>query len=1116
MKLTTIVMFISFVGVFASETYSQTTKLSLKVTNSTLEELLIKIENQSEFHFFYTGNIDVEKKISGEFRQKKITEILDQIKDEAGIQYEVMGRQIILSPDNSINAIKSISQQNSVTGKVVDVDGLPLPGVTVVVKGTAKGTVTNADGEYSLSGLSETAVLQFSFVGMRTQEVPVKGKTSIDIVMETDAIGIDEVVAIGYGTSRKKDLTGSIASIKLDQTPLTNLPNVNLLDVLKGSMPGFNVGAVTGAGSDPSMIIRGTNSIQASNKPLIVVDGVVYIGSMNEINPMDIASVDVLKDASSTAVYGSLAANGVILITTKRGKTDKPTINLNMTGGFQTYTNKPDMLSPEGYIQLRKDRFLADNPGATYDINSNLAPYELDAYNENHTIDWFDEVTRLAAFQNYGLSVSGLTERSNYYFSGNYMDQEGIVVGDQFKKFTVLSKLESQITDWLRVGLTLNVISKNADGIAADLEKGTINGPYGYLYVHDLGEENPGFENFTNRLERYPQGQTTTFNPLWKTLEYNEDRNQNYRGSTFARINVPWVKGLSYTFSYSLNRWEGHSARFNHEDMFVNTMLLNELIDASGHLVEANGYKRNQGRTDWYMNHLVNYKLTKGDHTVDATLLAERQGWKRFDTEMWSKDFANTGTTVLGVNSLELGNPANFQIDTDFRELYQLAYMARLNYIYKGRYYVSGSIRRDGYSGYAEGHKYGMFRSGALAWTASEEPFIKNNLHFIDNLKFRLSLGENGNPSVGEYSTFPSIGKTDIYIGGQTSKGIYANKLANKSLDWEKTTALNFGIDFAILKNRLSGTIDLYNSNTTDLLLDRAVPIFNGFTSVLDNIGKVNNKGIELQFNSSNIVHGNFQWASNLNFWLNRNKIISLYGKDADGDGIEDDDIARARFIGKSLGAIYTYVMDGIIQIDDIEYMAIYGGQPGDIKFTDLNNDGKIDATNDRKIVGYDRPNFTLTLGNTLSYQNFELYFLFNYMAGGGTKNYYMGNNRYAYHPNALYGGTAGNWLDKEYWTPETPSNSVTRTNYNNSAYGYQFPKTREFVRLQDVSLSYKVPAELLRNTPVAALKVYASGKNLLTFSSWEGLDPESGTTFAGVSSFPVFKIYTFGLNITF
>jgi TonB-dependent starch-binding outer membrane protein SusC len=1007
-------------------------------------------------------------------------------------------------------------QQITVHGKVLENGTLaPLVGATVTVVGKPGGTVAGAGGVFSIKA-SVGDQLSVEHVGYTKTLVPIANSADVTVTLAVSVQTLNDVVVVGYGTQKKKDLTGAISSVKLENSPLALLPNVNLLDALKGSMPGFNVGAVTAAGSNPGISIRGTNSISASNTPLIILDGTIFLGSFNELNPADIATVDILKDASAAAIYGSLAANGVVLITTKRGRTEKPTISLTATGGIQTYTNRPDMLSPEGYIQLRKDRFLADNPSSVYDINTNLPPYELDAYNKGITVDWFDEITRVAPFQNYTLSVSGANSRFNYYVSGNYMDQKGIVVGDQFHRYTLLAKLEARITDWLKTGFNFGFTDKNADGIAADFNTGTIMSPYGYKYVHDRGTIAPGFENFPDQIERYPQGQTTVSNPLWNTQQYNEDRNQNYRSISFARIDVPWVKGLSYTFNYSLNRWEGHSANFQGENMFINTMLLNELSNPGIQLVNANGNKTNNTRTDWYLNHLFNYTKILGEHSFDVTLLEEEQSRKTTTMSLSAKDFSATGTSVLGTDALELGNPANYTVNTDAGKLNQMASLARFNYVFKNRYHASFSIRQDGYSGYAEGHKYGTFRAGALAWTVSEEPYVKRNLTFFDNLKLRASYGENGNPSIGAYSTFPRINSSNtILLGGTTQRVVYVNNLANKNLDWEKTTALNLGVDFGIFKNKLTGTINVYNSNTTNLLLTRAIPIMNGFTTVLDNIGKVNNKGLELQLNLQSYSTKQFSWNTGFNFWINRNEIVSLYGLDANKDGIEDDDPANSRFIGKSIGANYTYVMDGIIQKDDAEFIGVYGGKPGDIKFKDLNNDGKIDAK-DRTIVGYDKPNFTMTLSNTLAYKGVELYFLFNYIAGGGKDNWYIGNNIYAYFPNALYGGGAASWLNKAYWTPTNPSNTVTSTNYNNAAYGYAFPHSREFVRLQDLALSYTIPSDILAKARISSMKVFVSGKNLLTFSSWEGLDPESGTAFAQSTGYPVFKIITFGLNANF
>ena len=1111
MKLIVLLVFFSSFNALALTGLSQQ-RIDLNLRNMLITDVLKDIEQRYSYRFMYDEEVRVSAvKVDVFAKKATIDYVMQSLLKETLFSYKkINSGLVVVIGKPGVNVLLTIS------GRITDNKGSALEGVSIVEKGTSNGVTSGADGSYSITVRNENSVLVISMVGYTQQELSVKSDNYSDIVLQPVDSKLEEIVVVGYGTQKRKDLTGAITSVNLETSPVANLPNVNLLDALKGTMPGLNIGAPTTAGSNPSYNIRGQNSITASNTPLVILDGAVFLGSFNELNPADIATVDVLKDASAAAIYGSRATNGVILVTTKRGKTEKPTIQVAATAGTQTFTNRPEMLSTEGYLQLRKDRFSADNPSGTYDINTNLWPYELDAYKNNITVDWFKEVTRVAPFQNYTASVSGATNRFNYYVSGNYMNQKGIVVGDQFHKYSALAKVEMRITDWLRAGFDFGFTDKNADGVSADFEKGTISSPYGYKYVHDRGSIAPGFGDFPNQIERYPQGQTTTFNPLWVTQQDNEDRNQNYRSISFARIDVPWVKGLSYTFNYSINKWEGHAANFQHENMFINTMLLSELSDHTSHLVDANGSKSNSTRTDWYLNHLINYKRIFGDHSFDLTLLEEEQSQRNNFLSVSARDFAGAGTSVLGFNALELGNSANYTINTDYSKLNQMASLARLNYIFKNRYHASFSIRQDGYSGYAEGHKYGVFRAGAVAWTASEEPFIKDNTDFFDNLKFRLSYGENGNPSVGAYSTFPRINSNNtILLGGTTQRIVFVNNLANKNLDWEKTTAFNIGLDFSVLRSRLSGTINLYKSNTTNLLLTRSIPIFNGFTSVLDNIGKVKNKGLEIQLNSQNIRNNDFLWGTGFNFWINRNKIASLYGLDGNKDGVEDDDIATGRFIGKSLGANYTYVMDGIIQKTDAEYIAIYGGRPGDIKFKDLNDDGKIDAK-DRTIVGYDKPNFTMTLSNTVGYKNLELYVLVNFIAGGGKDNWYVSNNPYPYFPNALYGGTAANWLDKEYWTPDNPSNSVTSVNYNNSAFGYQFPKSREFVRLQDVALSYILPATILSRAHISSAKVFLSGKNLLTFSKWEGLDPESGTTFATLNNYPVFKIITFGVNVSF
>ncbi|MGZ5246664.1 MAG: SusC/RagA family TonB-linked outer membrane protein [Flavitalea sp.] len=996
------------------------------------------------------------------------------------------------------------AQQRTYSGKVSDATTLtPIEGVSILVKGKAQGTATDADGNFTITA-NQGDVLVVGSIGYSSREISLSQNETLSIPLDQDISRMEDVVVVGYGTQKKKDLTGAVSSLKIENSPLTLLPNANILDAIKGRIAGFDIGSVNTAGGNPSINIRGQNSIRASNTPLIVLDGVIFLGSFNEINPNDIATVDVLKDASSSAVYGSRAANGVILITTKRGKSGKPSINFRATTGIQTYTMRPDMREGEEFIKYRYDvKKMNGGSPADLEMDRLLNPKELQAYNEGKTIDWWDEVVKPAPFRDYQMNISGGSDRFNYYVSGNYMDQQGIVANDNFKKFTVFSKVEAQITDWLKYGLNLSVSHKNADGVAADLEKATINGPYGYMY-----STFPGYENW---YERYPQSSTTTFNPFWRTQTFDQDRNNNYRSLNYLNVNVPWVSGLTYTLNFAMNRWEGHVSQFNNERTFVNTLNENDLKDQSRYLTNANGFRNNSERTDWFLSHIVNYKQSFGSHSFDATLLAERQNEKTQFMRLDARDFAMAGTTVLGVNALELGNPETRTVNTNQSELSQLAYMARMNYVYRGRYHLSASIRKDGYSGFAVGNKYGTFKSLAAAYTISEENFFKNSVSFMNFLKLRASYGENGNPTIGAFATFPSVATSNYLFGVTPVNTIYANRLANRGLKWESTTAFNIGIDFGFFRNRISGNIDYYNSETRDLLLSRSIPVMNGFATVDANIGKVHNTGWEVQLSTKNVETKDFSWSSGFNFWMNRNEIKSLYGLDGNKDGIEDDDVANSWFIGKSLGAIYDYTWDGIVQTEDTAYLRIYGGRAGDIKFQDLNKNNRIDP-GDRSIVGYTKPNYTLSFANTFTYKNFELYFLFNTIRGGGNDNFYLAGNQYAINPNTLYSNIA-NWLDKPYWTAENPSNSIPRPNYSNT-YGYRFSQRHDFIRLQDLSFSYRVNQKILDRTPIKNLRVYMAGKNLLTITDWDGLDPETATTFASVNGFPVFKTVTFGIEL--
>lgn len=1000
----------------------------------------------------------------------------------------------------AISSPLAAQNEMSVNGTVKDETGQTLPGVNVLNITNNTGTITDINGNYVLNA-KKGDKLCFSYIGMKDFTVTITGE-KVNVVMKEESKVLEDVVVIGYGTSKKKDLTGAIASIKLEDSPVMSMPNNNVLESLKGSLPGVNVSMSASAGSTPGFSIRGQNSINASSAPLLVVDGIIG-GNFAELNPQDIASIDILKDASSTAVYGSRAANGVILVTTKRGKSEKPKFNFSMNFGLQDWTRKPKMMNGEKYLKFRQDWAKAEGrDGIDLEPEYLLLPKEYEAYSKGNEYKWLDETTQKAPTQSYQLSISGASEKFNYYISGNYLNQKGLLIGDEFTRTSFLAKLEANLNEYIKAGVNLSGNLRDYSGITPDMYTATYIGPWGFM--------NSTFSGLEDQLEAFPTGGTTWNNPLWNT--YGVDDKEKYQGFSakgFVEIKQPWIKGLSWKLNGAYNINHNDIARFFHEEHFINTLKEIEIKNPSLYLKKANGSSSEGNSKSWLINQILNYNRQFGEHKVDFTFMSERQSSLSFGVKATASDFEQAGTTVLGFNALEKGNAEKRGVDTWKSRDAQLAYMLRINYVWKDRYHISGSWRRDGFSAFSEGHKYGNFKSVAVAWTISEEEFMKNAM--VNYLKLRLSYGENGNPSISSYSTFPKVGEGGYIFGSDYMKTMYQSSLANKILGWEKTIAFNIGVDFGFFYNRLLGNIEYYRSKTKDLLINRRLPSTSGYGSILDNMGEVSNWGIELALHSINVQTKDFQWNSDFSFWLNRNQIVSLYGLDNDGDGVEDDDLSNGWFIGKSLGAIYTYETDGIVQESDVEYMKKYNMQPGDVKIVDQNTDGKIDA-NDKKIIGYSKPNFNMNLRNTFIYKNWQLYFSFDYIAGGGKNNYYIANNEKGFNPGLM---PSANWIDKEYWTPEHPSNVSPRANYNNKTYGLGFYQSRSFVRLQDITLGYQFSDKLLKKTKfLTSAKIFVSGKNLLTFSGWRGLDPEAGQRIGEGS--PSFKTYSFGVNVSF
>ena len=1122
MKLTLLFLTACFLQVSAT-VYSQNTKFTFDVKNKRVVDILRDIEDQSEFRFFYQREqVNVERKIDLEITNQTVENILTKIFSEENIEFQVRNDNLILlkPAGMTFGTIEFLAenglQQRTVSGTVTDEYELPLPGVTVLVKGTTQGTVTNSDGNYSLTNIPEDATLVFSFVGMRTQEVEVGNQTSIDVVMEVDAIGIEEVVAIGYGTARRKDITGSVSSVNMEDSPISIAPNFNALSSLKATTPGLNIGTVNSAGGSPSLLIRGQNSISGSNAPLIVLDGVIFLGSINDINPNDIATYDILKDASATAVYGSRAANGVIIITTKKGKAGKPVIRLNTSTGINVWQQKPNVMSPERYLEKRMDRSGVDDPLSIPELK---VP-ERESYLAGETNDWIDLGSRIGLNQNYQLSVSGRGEGINYFLSTGYIEQEGVLLGDDYNQVALRGKIDTDITNWLQIGVDGSYNYRDYSGLGVNMQSLVRGAPYGDVYVKNWDEK---------ILEKFPTGESIT-NPLWNTEESIVDdvnRTNFYRLSGFAHIKIPFIEGLSYRLNYVRGNNVNNTERFYYEGYFVNEGYgTTDPIDRYGpealqsKLSSANGYMGRRIRFDYVWDNILNFKRQLGEHYIDATLVATRDYIHNKYIQIDGNDFAANGNTSLGANGLHKADVQSYNIT--LTEEANIGYLARLSYSFSDKYHVTASYRRDGSSVFGADKKWGNFPSIGFAWTATEED-IFNSINILDYLKIKASYGKNGNQGISAYNTLTRMtsgrdGNIRYEFGDEPSKVLYGmviSSLGNPLLGWETTTSFNGGIESVLYDNRIFFNLDFYFSKTFDQLFVRQIPIMTGFSSIRSSMGQVNNRGIEISLNSTNLQSQNFSWKSGLTFWQNRNILDKLYGDDIDGDGVEDDDIGNNLFIGKSLGAVYGYEFDGIVQEDDTEYINNTGAEPGHVKFTDIIGpdgvpDGLISSEYDRKILGYTKENFRLNLSNTVNFKNFEFYMLIQGIFGGGKDNYYMLDNLYAFR---MLQQPAQNDWDHPWWTPENKNNSYPSTTY----FDGRFPgiQSRSFVRIQDITLSYRFDQNWIRRMNFESLKIYSSIQNLYTFTRWEGGDPEQGVR-AMSGTYPVTSIYTIGLDISF
>ncbi|MDB5109419.1 MAG: TonB-dependent receptor [Mucilaginibacter sp.] len=990
-------------------------------------------------------------------------------------------------PFNSFYIEKQVLniQNINIKGKVTDDKGETLPGVGIHIEGTNQGATTNSKGEYQLS-VPEGGTLVFTYVGFTTQKIVVGNKTTIDVIMQPDQVGkqLNAVVVVGYGTQKRSDITGSVTSVPKER--LSDLPVTNVMQAIEGTTAGLNVAENSSApGSTPNVLVRGVNSINASTSPLIVVDGVPFSnmgGSMNDINPNDIASIEILKDASAVAIYGTRGSSGVILITTKRGKTGKPTIRYSAFGGFEFQHQTLTPLNGPQYVQKYLD----------YSTQMNLIPNnppvpnlsEIANYKTGKTTNWLNEISQRGMIQDHNVSISGGTENVKYFVSGEYQDEKGVLKGYQHHRFAIRSNLDANVTNWLTVGTSLFFAKNNTDGGTANYSLAMQMSPYGVEY------------DPKGAYTIYPMFPETLYtNPLLGLNMNVVNRYSDLNETFYGEIKPLFIKGLKYRVNVN----------------FTNLPTVNDTYSGinTGNTVGGTAVINNTSSDSWLVENLLTYDKNWGKHHLDVTTLYSAQEKKYTSSGVTGSTFVNDNLSFNNINAAGVINGSSF-----YSREALISQMGRINYSYASKYLFTATARRDGYSAFGSAtSKYGLFPSVALGWNISNENFLKN-VKQIDNLKLRASYGTSGNQAVGAYQTITTQGITKYIYNGTPTTGLLTSGLnvngvlGNVNLNWESTTGTNLALDYSFFKGAISGSIEVYKTTTKDLLLKRQLPAIGGYPTLYDNLGSVANKGIEFTLNTVNIKKDNFSWSSNFNFSANRNKIISLYGNN-------QDDIGNKWFIGKPLFAIYDYKLAGVWQVGEDASKVDPGAKPGDLKFVDVNHDGKITAA-DKVYQGSSLPKWTGGVINNFGYKNFHLSVFVQTSQGAMINNPTLDLQNYGGRVNIPV------QLDN-YWTVQNRSNTRPSLSYINPRL-YAYPVTQNFTRIKDITFSYTLPQKIADKLSMASLTAYISGRNIYTFTNWVGLDPElsvnanqSGPANANLSYglYPLVASYVIGLNVS-
>ncbi|WP_094570814.1 TonB-dependent receptor [Mucilaginibacter xinganensis] len=1112
MKLTAVLIFTALLNVSA-KTYSQ--NINIHQSNISVEKILKLIKKQSGYNYFYDeAAIAKTSKINIDVSNVTVEEALNLCFKNQPLTYRIFQQTIVVKAKDETKPVSDVAQK--VQGTVSDAKG-PLPGVNVKVKGTTIGTVTDVNGKYILNDIDGGATLVFTFVGYSTLEVPVQNRETVDVKLAESQNSLSEVVVVGYGTSKRVDLTGSVGSVNEKQ--LQERPAINLEQELAGKIAGVNVSTNSGApGGATKIRIRGYSSINSSTDPLYVVDGVVWTEGGASINPNDVLSIDVLKDASSTAIYGTRGANGVILVTTKRGTNKKGgSVSYDAYGSVGVLARKLKVLDAkqflavedQSYANIKKydpvgwaaGKYADDNPTL---IRTNLIGKLFDSnLNPLYNVDWQDATTRHAFSQNHNLSFTDGTDKMNYGLFLNYADDEGIIINSYQKRYNARLTFDNQIKSWLKVGATLNY--GNRETRTQDDGTGGNNIPRMLVEMPSIIPIKYPDGTYGKRTD-YPNMEGGD-NPVAQANEIvSLHFNRVFSGNGYANIN--FFPGLDFRTTI------GVTTSSNTEPHSQSGLVGGSTINQSYSSASINQYNN----TFWqWENHLTYNKKFGKDNSLNVVLGTERQNFSQLSSYGSTQGLSDNyyGYYNLGAGTIP-GLPSS-----NYTAWQMQSFFGRLNYAYKDEYLLTVTGREDGSSRFGSKNKYGFFPSAALAWRASQEDFLKDN-KIISDLKFRLSYGLTGNSEIGQYNSLANINTVNYPFNGAQSIGTNLTSIGNDNLQWEKTAEYDFGVSFGLFNNRVTLEADAYLKKTKALLLNAPLPETSGFTSVYKNIGSIENKGIELTINTVNIKTENFTWNSSFNISFLKNKILNL--------GDSNDDIFLAptflsQFnlmrVGLPAGTFWGYKVLGTWGTAEATEAAKYGLLPGDLKIFDKNGDGKITA-DDKTVLGKSIPDGYGTFTNSFRYKNFDFAVELQFNYG----NQVMNLTRHSGQDRTGQANSYATVLNA--WTPTNQNTDIAEDRPAYVRYQTEIYSTKvengSFIRGKTVTLGYNFPTSIVQKIKMSRLRIYAQAQNLFLITKYTGYDPETSTYNASSNftqgilfyDYPKPRTFLLGLNASF